>query len=307
VAEYLTVDEQPELHDSTLIVAFAGWPDAGEVASGSMRYLIRKLRARKFASIDPEEFYDFTDVRPRTKLIRPWQRELRWPSNEFHYVRSERGPDLVLFQGREPNLRWRTYINTMLGLAEQCGVQRVITLGGTFDQVTHTGEPRVSGTAMDADLRRGLEGLSLRPSTYEGPTSIHSALQDACRRRGIAAGSLWGHAPHYLQAAPNVKVCYGILRKLAALLDLTLDLEEMRGAARALELRVERLLEDNAELREYVRQLDAGQEPTIEPELVEDEPPPEIPSPEAVVRELEEFLREQQQRRPEQDDDKPAS
>ncbi len=295
MAEYLTIDELPELQHATMIAAFRGWPDAGEVASGSMRYLIRKLRARKFAGIDPEEFYSFTDVRPRTTLIQPWQRELRWPSNEFHYARPEKGPHLVLFLGREPNLRWKTYVDTVLTVAEQCGVERLIGLGGTFDQVTHTGEPRVSGTAMDPAMRRALEALSVRGSSYQGPTSVHSALADACRRRGIPTGSLWGHAPHYLQAAPNVKVCYGMLRKLGALLDVAIDLEELRGAAHALELRVERLLEDNAELREYVRQLDAGQEPTVEPEPV-DATPGEMPSPEAVVRELEEFLRQQQRR-----------
>jgi proteasome assembly chaperone (PAC2) family protein len=305
MAEHLTVDEQPKLQTPTMVVAFAGWPDAGEVASGSMRYLLRKLRARKFATIDPEEFYDFTDVRPRTKLVRPWHRELRWPSNEFHWVRPAHGPHLVLFLGREPSLRWKTYVGTVLALAEQCGVQRLVSLGGTFDQVTHTGEPRVSGTAMDPELRRALEELHLRGSSYEGPTSIHSALMDACRRRGLSAGSLWGHAPHYLQAAPNVKVCYGMLRKLSALLDLEVDLDELRTAARALEQRVERLLEDNAELREYVRQLDEGQEPTADPEPVDDTPPPEMPSPEAVVRELEEFLRQQQRRG--DDDDKPPS
>jgi proteasome assembly chaperone (PAC2) family protein len=304
MAEYLTVDEQPELRHPTMLVAFAGWPDAGEVASGSMKYLLRKLRAHKFASIDPEEFYDFTETRPTTKLRTPWQRDVRWPRNEFHYhVRRGEGPDFVLFLGREPNLRWRTYIDLVLGLAEQCGVERLISLGGTFDQVTHNGEPRVSGTALDPELRKAMQGMGLSPSRYEGPTSIHSALGDACQKRGLPTASLWGHAPHYLQAAPNVKVCYGMLRKLTALLDFTVDLEELRRAADALEVRVERLLADNAELREYVRQLDAGELPDDDVEPADDGPPPEMPSPEMVVAELEEFLR--QQRRP--DDDPPSS
>ena len=305
MAEYLTVDEVPELRNPTMLVAFAGWPALVRSASGSMRYLLRKLRARKFATIDPEEFYDFTETRPTTKLRTPWQRDLRWPRNQFHYyVRRGEGPDFVLFLGREPNLRWRTYIEVVLGLAEQCGVERVVSLGGTFDQVTHNGEPRVSGTALDSTLRKTMKGMGLSPSRYEGPTSIHSALGDACHKRGLATGSLWGHAPHYLQAAPNVKVCYGMLRKLSTLLDLTVDLEEMRRAAEALEVRVERLLADNAELREYVRQLDAGElteDADADPE--EEGPPPEIPSPEAVVAELEEFLR--QQRRP--DSEPPSS
>ena len=306
MVEHLIIDDEPELRDPTLIAAFAGWPDAGEVASGSMRYLLRKLRAKKFASIEPEIFYNFTDVRPQTTLVRPGQREIRWPSNEFHYWRGNDGMDLVLFLGREPNLRWKTYVSTFLALADQCGVQRLITLGGTFDSVPHTGEPRVSGAAMGRALQSALETLSVRSSSYQGPTSIHSAVLDACQRKGLAAGSLWGHAPHYLQAAPNVKVCYGMLQKLAALLDLPLDLEEMRGASHALELRVERLLADNTELREYVRQLEASEATRAEGRPAAPTEPVEIPSAEVVVQELEEFLRQEQHRRREEDGAPPA-
>jgi len=302
LADYLQMESLPELRTPTLVGAFSGWPDAGEVASGSMRYLLRKLRARKFATIDSEEFYDYTETRPRTKLVGPWERELHWPTNEFYYSRRGEGPDLVLFLGREPNLRWKAFVETFLACVETCGIQRLVTLGGTFDSVPHTGEPRVSGSSMDPRFGEVFQGLALRPSRYQGPTSIHSALLDACRQRGLPAGSLWGHAPHYLQAAPNVKVCYGMLRKLSTLLDLTVDLEEMHGAARALELRVDRLLADNAELQEYVRQLQAGDAEADDEsvETLEDDEPREMPSPEAVVQELEEFLR--QQRRPEEDD-----
>jgi proteasome assembly chaperone (PAC2) family protein len=295
MSDFVVIEEQPELTRPTMVAAFSGWPDAGEVASASLRYLLRKLRPRRFARMEPEEFYDFTDVRPYTRLVTPWQRELQWPENEFHYWRREEGPDLVLFLGREPNLRWKAYIQAFLGVAETCGVRRLLTLGGNFDTVPHTGEPKVSGAAMDAELREELEALGLRSSTYQGPTSIHSALLDGCRRRGIAAGSLWGHAPHYLQAAPNVKVCYGMLRKLKAVLDLPLELGEMRGAARALEARVDQLLADNRELQEYVRRLEAGVESSERAEPSGEQPGlMDMPSPEAVVRELEEFLRQQQ-------------
>jgi proteasome assembly chaperone (PAC2) family protein len=291
--EYVTFAETPDLHAPTLVAAFGGWPDAGEVATASLRYLLRKLRPRRFASIEPEEFYDFTSVRPTTRLRSPWQRELRWPRNEFHYWRGETGPDLVLFLGREPSLRWKAYVDAFMAVVESTGACRLVGLGGNYDAVPHTGEPKVTSAAADADLRAALEGLGLHASTYEGPTSIHSVILDACRRRGIPAGSLWGHAPHYLQAAPNVKVCYGILQKLAALLELSVELDEIRGAARALEARVNELLADNQELQEYVRRLEAGVESRAEPQGHAQPGLMDAISPEAVVRELEEFLRQQ--------------
>src|SRR5205085_5871272 len=99
------------------------------------------------------------EVRPQTTIVAPYQREIKWPSNEFHYWRGADDQHLVLFLGREPNLRWKTYVSTFLALVERCGVTRLITLGGTFDSVPHTGEPRVSGAAMDPRLKGTLEGL----------------------------------------------------------------------------------------------------------------------------------------------------
>src|SRR3712207_4956469 len=108
----LKIHELPSLRSPTLIAAFAGWPDAGEVASGSARYLARKLRARRFAELDPEEFYVFTETRPTTIILAPGQRALEWPTNEFFAWRDPVGVrDLVILQGREPNVNWRGYID----------------------------------------------------------------------------------------------------------------------------------------------------------------------------------------------------
>ena len=59
----LSIESLPELHDSILIVAWEGWNDAGESASTAAHFLARQLGGRPFATIDPEEFYDFTEAR----------------------------------------------------------------------------------------------------------------------------------------------------------------------------------------------------------------------------------------------------
>jgi len=150
-------------------------------------------------------------------------------------------------------------------------------------------------------------------SQYQGPSSVQTALLDAARRRNVPAASLWGHAPHYIQAVPNVKVCHGVLSKLNALVGLSLDLDELSGAGRALEARVDEALAGNEELQRYVSRLDQGlidDEPPDEPAAVGDEEPPtEIPSSDVVLRELEEFLRQSQQesRQPDSPQDDPPA
>lgn len=292
LAEPLVVSELPRLQEPILIAAFAGWPDAGEVASHALRYLQERLQAVRFAEIDPQEFYDFTQLRPQSVLIEPQRRLIRWPSNHLFSWKNPHPPqDLVLFLGHEPHLRWKTFVGSLLDLAQQCGVVRVISLGGTYDSVPHTREPRISGSASDREYQEALAHLAVHTSGYQGPTSVHSALHDACAQRGLPSASLWGHGPHYIQAVPNPKVALALLRKLARLLHLDLDLSELEGSATALDEKIEQALAQNPELRGYIHRLEEVYDT--------EQPPPEPLSSSAVLEELEEFLKRQQRRREE--------
>lgn len=309
--------EPPRLREPALVAAFVGWPDAGEVASRAMRHLIEHLPARKIAEIDSEEFYVFTDARPVSTSLRSGERQLDWPKSEFFAWRNpatESGVDLVLMLAREPNLRWRTYAANVLTVAMRLGVRRLVTLGGTYDSVVHAYAPVISGAASTPELRRRLEQLDVHGSGYQGPSSIQSALQAVFAERGLPAMSLWGHAPHYVQGVANVKVAAGILYKLGQALEIPFDLSALAAAAVRLDRRVDQLLRQNPELASYVDQLKdrlraEGHEGSpsdisdlFDDELPvgyldpEDQPPDserEMPNPESVVQELEDFLRRQ--------------
>jgi proteasome assembly chaperone (PAC2) family protein len=293
----LKIQELPSLRTPILVAAFAGWPDAAEVASGTARFLARKLRARRFAEIDPEEFYVFTESRPNTLILAPGQRALEWPANEFfswHNPNGER--DVVILQGREPNLNWREYVEIILDLAGRLGVTQMIALGGTYDAVSHRGQVSMSGHATSPDLRDALAEFGITASSYEGPSSVQSALLEACREKNLLAASLWGHAPHYVRAAPNPKVSHAMLRVLKTLLGVDLDLTELEVAGEALESKVDAAMLENPELRDYVEQLDIVEEPVREPtveELMADLPLSR-PDPAEIMRELEEILKQRQ-------------
>ncbi|HZO26228.1 MAG TPA: PAC2 family protein [Chloroflexota bacterium] len=301
----LKIQELPSLRSPILVAAFAGWPDAAEVASGTARFLARKLRARRFAEIDPEEFYVFTESRPNTLILAPGQRALEWPANEFfswHNPNGER--DIVILQGREPNLNWREYVDIIIDLAGRLGVTQMIALGGTYDAVSHRGQVSMSGHATSPELRDALAEFGITASSYEGPSSVQSALLEACREKNLLAASLWGHAPHYVRAAPNPKVSHAMLRVLKTLLGVELDLTELEVAGEALEAKVDAAMLENPELRDYVEQLDIVEEPvreqTVE-ELMADLPLSR-PDPAEIMRELEEILK---QRQPDGDPDRP--
>ena len=119
--EALIFDSRPVLRNPVLLLSFAGWSDAGASASTAVRYLIDQLMSKKFAGIDPEEFYDFYRQRPVVRLNDSKAREIHWPSYDFyHGVGMGIDKDFVLGIGAEPHLRWRTFTETMLRFAREC-------------------------------------------------------------------------------------------------------------------------------------------------------------------------------------------
>jgi len=273
-----------------MIVAFAGWPDAAEAATRAVRYMVRKLPATKFAEIDPEEFFDFTLVRPQTKLNRKGERAIRWPANDFYYFApDDESGGLLLFNGTEPNLRWRGFSGLVTGMAERCGVKMVVSLGALLDAVPHTREPKVTGRASSNELAQKAEWLGIRNSGYQGPTGIHTAFMQSCEKKGFSHASIWGHSPHYVNTSPNPAVSHALLAKLHSLVDFEADLEELRLAGEAFESEVTDSISKDNDIVAYVDRLEQRHDEAAETSG-------DIPSPDDMVEELEQFLRSQRER-----------
>ena len=196
---------EPPSNIPTMVVAFGGWVDAGEAATGALRSLVRQLAATPLATIDPEEFVDFTTLQPVVRLNAEGERTIRWPRIAFWtWQPPEGGAGLLLFRGVEPQQRWRTYAALLLDVAARCGVQRIVSLGAVLAAVPHTRPPLVTGSSTDPAWHARLEacGIRTRRSRYEGPTGISTVVVDAATRRGLhALTRMWGgvvrccHAP----------------------------------------------------------------------------------------------------------------
>jgi len=288
---YLNTFEKPDVKLKYLIMAFAGWADAGEAATNTVKYIQRSLSARKFAEIDPEEFYDFTQTRPYSVRTRDGLRRVNWPANEFAWAVLPGTNDGIMFYlGVEPNLRWRTFSTSIAGLAKDQGVETVVHLGALLDAVPHSRSVRLTGTATGPETRELLEEFSIKGSNYQGPTGISSAVLEACSNNDMEYASLWGHTSHYLQAAPNYRVSYTLTETLAKLLKLPLDLGELRSAAEIFDGEVAKAIAEDEQISSYVSKL--------ETQYDEAAPAGEIPDPSEMVKDLEQFLRTRQRRRP---------
>jgi len=286
---FVTVHHLPEAKLEYLIMAFGGWPDAAEGATSAVKYLQRKLGAQKIADIDPEEFYDFTQTRPYSSRTQDGRRRVHWPANEF-FGWAGQGPakGAMIFLGVEPNLRWRTFSQALADLAHQCGVNTVVMVGALLDAVPHTRPVQLTGGSTRPDLQRVLDTTSIRSSNYQGPTGITTAVMEACSQQGMGYTSIWGHTPHYLQAAPNYRVCHTLVQTLTRLLDLPLDLGELHSAADTFDQEVAKAVAKDEQLNSYVK--------TLEDRYDESLAASEMPDPAEVVQELEQFLKSEQRR-----------
>jgi proteasome assembly chaperone (PAC2) family protein len=282
--EIVTWVERPVLRHPVMIAAFEGWNDAGDAASTAAQYLARKWDAEDFASIDPEEFYDFSSTRPLVRLIDGSTRNIDWPANEWSAASlPETERDVVFLQGVEPQLRWRTFCGAVVEVAQGLGVELVLTLGALLAETPHTRPVRVTGTAADHDL---VARLGLQRSGYEGPTGIVGVLHDALGRAGLSSASLWATVPHYVGQTPSPKAALALVERVSDLLAVPVRTADLDVAAAAYERQVNEVVEADEDALAYVRSLEdaadadggSGDVPLVEGD--------------AIAAEVERFLRE---------------
>src|SRR3954468_15864440 len=217
---------RPTLRQPVLVAAFEGWNDAGEAATFAARFLAERWDAEPFATIDPEEFFDFTSTRPHVQLDDNEQREIVWPATTLSST-SVPGADLdvIFVVGSEPQLKWRTFCAQIVDVAQEHDARLVVTLGALLAEVAHTRPVSIVGTAYDAALVRR---LGLTRSAYQGPTGIVGVLHDACRQADIPSASLWAAVPTYVPSAPSPKAALALVERMSELLAVpiaTTDLE----------------------------------------------------------------------------------
>ena len=279
--------ERPELRAPVMVCAFKGWNDAGEAASAALSYIRGSFDARDVGDIDPEEFYDFTAVRPTVKLVEGSTREIEWPENTFSVapVPGAEG-DLVMLQGVEPSLRWRRFTQDVVTAAHDLGVRMVITLGALLADVPHSRPVSVTGITTDEAL---VKRLGFEPPNYEGPTGIVGLLQHACADAGLPAVSLWASVPHYVAAAPNPKVALALVRAFEGTAGLAVDGGELESAAEDYERQVTAAVASDPEVKAFVERLETALD-----EDAAENPPDEgqLPSADTIASDFQRFLRQ---------------
>jgi len=275
--------DHPQLRNPIIVCAFKGWNDAGESASAAVQFLCESFGANPLASIDPEEYYDFTAVRPTVRLVEGHSRQVDWPENAFHaaYVPNA-DRDLILLSGVEPSLRWKAFCNDILEVADAMGANMIVTLGALLADVPHSRPVGITGLASADGL---VEKLGFERTNYEGPTGIVGVLHATCANGGMESVSLWAPVPHYVAATPNPKAALALVRGFEGIAGIVVDATQLETASDDYDRQVTAAVATDPDVKAFVERLE---------EMADEmeEPPDQLPSGDVIAREFQRFLRQ---------------
>lgn len=278
----------PALRNPIMVMAFSGWNDAGEAATGAVEHLLSAWQNEPndvvpelIADIESEEFYDFQVNRPHVSIDDSSIRSITWPSTKvFGLVVSQMKRDIVIVTGVEPSMRWKSFTSDLLDLADDLEVSLVITLGSLLADSPHTRPITVTGTGAHPNIA---DRLGVSVSKYEGPTGILGIIQDGCMRRGIDAISLWAAVPHYASNSPSPKASLALINSLEDFLDISIPLGSLQTDSDEWEKTVNELAAEDSDVAEYVKALEESKDAAELPDISGD----------VIAKEFERYLRRQ--------------
>ncbi len=286
----MEIHQIPLLRNPVMIVAFSGWNDAAEAASGAVEHLLSGWRDKSdevvpelIADVDSEDFYDFQVNRPQVSIDDSEIRSITWPTTQvFGLAIPSMQRDLVIVTGVEPSMRWKNFTADLLDLADDLEVSLVMTLGSLLADTPHSRPITVTGTGAHPSIASRL-GVSV--STYEGPTGILGIIQDGCMRRGIDAISLWAAVPHYAASSPSPKATLALINTIEEFLDISIPMSDLPERSDAWEKEVDELAAEDSEVAEYVKALEESKDAAELPDVSGD----------SIAKEFERYLRRHQE------------
>ena len=259
-----------------MVLAFAGWNDAGGASTWAIRSLIEKTIATEILTFDSEEFYDFSRERPTVHLDGE-SRFLSWPKNT---ISLSNDGSLLLMEGVEPQLNWQTFTQNILAEAKRYNVSMIITLGSLLAEVPHSRPVLIHGVSENTEINRT---YGLQTSSYEGPTGIIGVINQLSTDAGIPNMSFWATVPNYVAGAESPKAALALIERLKTTLNLSLNTTDLEIASSAYERQINQIIEGDEDTSKYVDELEGNY----------DAGDYEVASPEDFVKDVENFLRDQ--------------
>lgn len=222
----ITFKEKPELKNPILIEGLPGIGNVGRISAG---YLLKELGAKKFAEMHSPHFLPFVLLHEDVvNLLK----------SEFYYWKNEEGENDLIFLvgdcqcGESTGKGHYEIAEKILDLAEEMGVEKVITLGGygTGDIEKEVEKPEVLGAVSDKKLMEEYEDLNVefeetpsRVGMIVGATGLLIGLGKLRDMEGIC---LMGETAGF-PILTDPKAAEEVIKVLREILNIEVDLEKL--------------------------------------------------------------------------------
>jgi proteasome assembly chaperone (PAC2) family protein len=251
----VNIKKMPQLKNPVLIAGFDGWGNALNISNGMAAYIIRRLKAKNFADLDPDTFYRYDEQRPVVDIVDGNLNSLKPPSGSFYAVETDADQnDLIILQANEPNLQWFKFVDLLFSICREQQVGTIITLGSLYDNVLHT-DRIISAVASSPQILSALKQKRINSISYQGPSAIHSIIQSEGTKRGFDCISLWSHCPYYLQGTTHFGILSYLGELIAGMMNFHLDTLDLQDNWKKLEKQINQLIESNSELQTLIGNL----------------------------------------------------
>jgi proteasome assembly chaperone (PAC2) family protein len=260
-SDKLRIYKRPRLSDARMLLGFTGWMDGGEVSTGTVKCLIDRLQAQRFAEIEPEGFYIYSFpgsmemtalFRPHTEIREGVIRTYEVPTNAFFYDEKN---NLIMFVGKEPHLQWEEFADCIFSLCSQFGVKVIHFIGSVAGLVPHTREPRILCSVSDEKLKETFQRYGVKFSNYEGPASFVTHITANANKEGLSMVSLVATIPAYVQGN-NPKCIEAVTRRVAVVLGLQVEMDDLRAISDEFEKKLTEVVQEQPELAGNIRKLE---------------------------------------------------
>ncbi|MDR5711258.1 PAC2 family protein [Nesterenkonia flava] len=278
--------------DMTMLVSWSGHTDAGTLSEQLADALLGTLPHRQIASFDVDELFDYRSRRPRVTFSDNRFSDLQGPRLDLYEVRDAMDRPFLLLTGDEPDFQWERVSGTILELVERLDVKLVVLVDALGLPTPHTRPLGVTAHGNRQDLTEGI-------STWSPAAQIEAGLAQMLELRLDEAGrDVVGytlHVPHYLAGGKYPQVAVAALEYTGAAMELMLPTDELREAARMVDMDISRQVSQSPEISGLIQRLESNYDEYAKPAsrsllVNQDE---EIPDAEELGAAVEAFLRSQ--------------
>lgn len=240
--------------DAALVLALAGYRDAGHVVPQLTAHLLDDANETLVASIAIDDIFDYRARRPIVSIDGTTLGGVQMPALELHLLHDNAGTPYVLLAGLEPDFRWSALSDELVEVIDELGISSTTWVHSFAMPVPHTRPVRLSASGNRPEIA---EQLSVWSPHTEAPAHFAHVLGARLAEREHPVLGLVALIPHYVADTTVPSGAIAVLEGLGAATGLMLSTSELREADREFRQSVDTQVAGNADVQGLISSLEA--------------------------------------------------